>query len=196
MTSTTIDQARGTPIGLRGPMSIGAVLSAAGSVGYIAMNFYDGSPRDAYSHPLGIVASFLGAAGALCLALALVRWRTSLPQWAVTGAAVGLIATSANAWYFCTGIVGLADHTSDALFMEILTSPWVFVMAAPKMILCLVTFAALAVSGWRDRSIPRLASIVLGVGAVLSLIPPHPPGLLMAALAFFVISRGEVAAKS
>jgi hypothetical protein len=176
------------PNGRATPFQVGSVLSAVGSLGYVAMNFV-GTPREAYAHPANVVACALAAAGALVLALGMMRWRPPLPPWMVALSAAGLAAAAANAWFFATGTTGLARGLDDATFDRLMVSDWMLAMALPKMLLCLVGFIALGVTGWRTRAIPRTAAAALVVGGVLSLIPPHPPGLICVSVALLVIAR-------
>ena len=173
--------------------SVGCVLAALGSVAYISLNGME--PREAYSHPVGIVGGLVATAGVVLLALVLVGWRSALPGWAVRTAAAGLVFVAANTWFFGIGIVAVADHTSDAVFETIGTSGWMWGMYFPRMLLCLVAFVTMGVAGWRQRSIPRPAAVILVLAGVLSIWPPYPPGLILASLAFFLIARSGMAAK-
>ena len=186
--TTTPTLTRSTGAGLANAFGIGASLAAVGSVGYISLNWMD-NPREAYMHPVGIVSCMIATAGITVLALALARWRTSLPGWAVLTAAAGLVLTAAGAWFFATGIVAIGQFTDDELFEDIGTSGWAMAMWIPKILLCLVSFAALAITGWRSRAIPRAAAAAFGFAALASLMPVHPPGILFASLALFLVSR-------
>jgi hypothetical protein len=196
-TSTSSPPAVSTESSLSTVTAVGTVFAALGSIGYIAPHLVDDDivPRDAFASPLGIGACLVATVGALLMGLSLVRWRVALPGWAVLGAATGLVFVAANTWFFGTGIVAVADHTDDALFETIGTSGWIWAMYFPKMLLCLVSFVALGVAGWRRRSIPRPAAAVLALAGVLSLVPPHPPGLVLASLAFFLIARSGMTAR-
>lgn len=178
--------------GLRQALGVGSVLAALGSLGYIALNFSGGSPREAYALPANFVACSIATAGIVLLTLAMMRWRSGLPQWAVLTGAAGLAFTAANAWFFGTGIIAVADSTDDETFEQIGMSSWIMVMAAPKMVLCLVAFGVMAVAGWRSRAVPRSAAASFGAAGVLSLIPPHAPGVLFAALGLFLVSRADL----
>jgi hypothetical protein len=193
MTNTTTIAPAATQsggVGLANAFGVGSVLAALGSLGYISLNWMD-SPREAYMHSVGIVSCMVATAGIVVLALAVARWRTSLPGWAVLTAAAGLVFTAAGAWFFATGIVAIGEYTDDDLFEEIGTHGWMVAIWIPKIILCLIAFATLAVAGWRSRAIPRAASVAFGIAAVASLMPVHPPGILLASLAFFLVSRTQ-----
>ncbi|WP_328996071.1 hypothetical protein OG394_15585 [Kribbella sp. NBC_01245] len=168
--------------------AVGSVLAALGSVGYISLN--DDSPREAFSNPVSTAAGVAATVGAVVLALALARWRTTLPVWAQTSAAAGLVMVATNSWFSGTGIRAISDHTDDQLFERLIfEAPWIMVMSLPKMVLCLVAFIALAVAGWRKRSLPRSSSVLLVLAGVVSVWPPYPPGLLLASAALFIASR-------
>ena len=132
-------------------LAVGSVLAGLGSVGYIAMNFHSGTPREVYALPLSAATSAIATLGLVILAIGVTRWRVALPAWARTVTAAGLIMTAATSWFFATGIVAFAEETDDKTFDEVGASTWIMVMALPKMLLCLVGFATLAVSGWRSR---------------------------------------------
>lgn len=176
--TTTLGQAFG----------VGSVLAAVGSLGYIGLNFV-GNAREAFAHPPGAVAGVIATTGVAILALALMRWRTELPGWAVVAAAAGMLGAAIGVWFWSVGIVGIASNTDDARFDELAWSPWVnFGMYAPKIVFGLLGFGALAVTGWRTRAIPRLACGAFALAALLSVFPPHPPALLLASLGMFLIS--------
>ena len=107
----------------------------------------------------------------------------------MTTASAGLLFTAAIAWFNGTRIVAVANGNTDAQFDDIGTSAWIVIMAAPKMILGLVGFLALAVTGWRDRSLSRPASILLALGALASLLPPFPPGVLLVSIGLILVAR-------
>lgn len=196
MRSTTpTGPARPSRVGLAEALGVGSVLAAVGSIGYISLNSID-SAREAYMHPVGIVSCMVATVGIVVLALGLAQWRTSLPGWAVMTTAAGLAFTAAGAWFFATGIVAIGELTDDELFEDIATQGWMFAIWVPKVVLCLVGFAALAVTGWRSRAIPRPAAAAFGLAAVASLMPVHPPGILPASLAVFLISRTRPESRS
>ena len=190
MTDTMIAPETTQPaaVGLANAFGVGSVLAVLGSLGYVSLNWID-SPREAFIHPVGIVSCMVATIGIVVLALTVARWRTTLPDWAVLTAAAGLVFTAVGAWFSGTGTVAIGEFTDDDLFEDIGTHGWMIAMWIPKMVLCLVAFATLAVAGWRSRAIPRAACGAFGLAAVASLMPVHPPGILLAALAFFVVSR-------
>jgi predicted branched-subunit amino acid permease len=60
---------------------------------------------------------------------------------------------------------------------------------APKILLGLVGFLALAIAGWRRRAISRGACVLLVLTAVVSLLPPYPPTGILAGLAIAWAAR-------
>ncbi|TDE35704.1 hypothetical protein [Actinomadura sp. 6K520] len=167
------------------PFLAGPALIVAGSLGFIALNGLP--PREAYHHPVNVVASALAAVGCLIVSLALARWRTALPQWAVLASAAGVWFAGAVAWGQATIIVAAAVNTDNATFDGLFfASPWVLGGMAPKSILCLVGFLGLAIAGWRRRSVPRSAAVLFALAALLSLGPPFPPGMIVASLAIVI----------
>jgi hypothetical protein len=197
-TTATSTAAVQTPNGSRSlsaAFSVGAVLAILGSLGFIYMNSYP--PREAYAHPVNIVACVLAAIGCLVLSFALMRWRTALPGLAVVSSAAGVFFAAASAYDQGTAFVAVATKTDDALFEELFFGDlWVLGGMLPKVLLCLVGFLTLAIVGWRRRSIPRVAAVILAVAAIVSIWPPFPPGIILASIAFFIISRGPVEARS
>jgi hypothetical protein len=172
-------------------LAIGSVLAALGCVGYISLN--GGTPRESFSNPVSTVAGIAATIGAVVLALTLAKWRTTtLPAWALTVAAAGLVMVAANSWFAATGIRAIADHTDNEQFKELMfEAPWLIAMSVPNMLLCLVGFIALAVAGWRQRSLPRSSSVFLVLAGLASVFPAYPPGLLLASAALFIVSRSE-----
>jgi hypothetical protein len=179
---------------LSAAFSVGAVLAVLGSLGFISLNSLP--PREAYAHPVGIVTYALAAIGCLILAFGLMRWRTTLPGWAVVASAAGLVFAAASAYAQGTFTVAAAVKTDNELFDQLFFgSPWVLGGMAPKSLLCLAGFLTLAIAGWRQRSIPRSAATLLGVAGILSIWPPYPPGVIAASMAFLIISRGPTEAR-
>jgi Na+/melibiose symporter-like transporter len=194
-TITASVETRSSSKSLSTAFSVGAVLAIIGSLGFISLNGL--SPREAYAHPVGIVTCILSAIGCLVLAFALMRWRTTLPGWAVVTSAAGVFIAAANAYAQGTVIVAAATNTDNELFNKLFfESPWTLGSMAPKSLLCLVGFLALAIAGWRQRSIPRFAAALLGIAGIVSIWPPYPPGIILASIALFLISRGPLEARS
>ena len=172
-------------------VAAGSVIAALGALMYISVGVLQtGTSREDFASPINIAGSIIATIGIAIILQALARQRALGPSWAVTTASAGLLFTAAIAWFNGTGIVALANGTTtDAQFDDIGTSAWIVIMAAPKMILCLVGFLALAVTGWRNRSLSRAASILLALGALASLLPPFPPGVLLVSIGLILVAR-------
>jgi hypothetical protein len=176
------------------PPSVGSVLAALGALSFISVIvFYpDATPREAYKSAGSVAAGVLATFGLVITVFSLLRWRTSLPTWAVLTAATGMFFTAANAWYFSTAINAAVNVTTDSRFEDLGDSPWFFATLAPKMALCLVGFVGLAVAGWRQRSIPRSAAVLLALAGLASAaFPAFPPGVLLSSVAFYLIAGSE-----
>jgi len=85
-------------------------------------------------------------------------------------------------WSLATLAPHMATLVSDSEYDEFTT--YLILFPLPKMILGLVGFTALGVSGWRRRTIPRGAAALLILAGVASLWWAYPPGALLGALAF------------
>lgn len=175
--------------------AVGCVLATLGSIAYMSMNGME--PREAFVHPFSIASGMVTTIGILLLSLGLMRWRTTLPGWAVVACAAGFWAAGANAWSLSTVTVAAAVKTTNEEFENLFfESPWVLLELVPKSLLCLVGFLALAITGWRRRSIPRPVAALLGLAGVLSIWPPYPPGLIVASLALFLIARAGMTSRA
>jgi hypothetical protein len=173
-----------------GLLTAGSVIAALGALMYISVGVLQtGTSREDFASPINIAGSIMVTIGIAFILQALARQRALGPSWAVTTASAGLLFTAAIAWFNGTGIVAVANGTTDAQFDDIGVSAWIVIMAAPKMILGLVGFLGLAVTGWRDRSLSRPASILLALGALASLLPPFPPGVLLVSIGLILVAR-------
>ncbi len=171
-------------------VAAGSVIAALGALMYISVGVLQtGTSREDFASPINIAGSIIATIGIAIILQALAGQRALGPSWAVTTASAGLLFTAAIAWFNGTGIVAVANGTTDAQFDDIGVSAWIVIMAAPKMILGLVGFLALAVTGWRDRSLSRPASILLALGALASLLPPFPPGVLLVSIGLILVAR-------
>jgi hypothetical protein len=179
---------------LSAALALGAVLATLGSLGFISLNSLP--PREAYAHPVSVVTCAMATIGCLILSFALLRWRSTLPGWAVVASAAGLFFAAASAYAQGTFTVAAATKTDNELFDELFFgSPWVLGGMLPKSLLCLAGFLALAIVGWRRRSIPRAAAALLGFAGILSIWPPYPPGVIAAAIAIVLIARRPIEAR-
>jgi len=171
---------------------VGASLAIVGSLMYVSLGGKE--PRDAWINPVGVVGAVVGTVACILLSYALVQWRTTLPRWAVLTSAVGIWFAGACSWSYATLMPGMADATSTPAEFDDLVSNdfWMVVFPlGPKSLLCLVGFLAIAIAGWRSRAIPRSACVFFGIGAILSIWPPYPPGLIMGSIALLIVARSE-----
>ena len=174
-----------------GLLAAGSVIAALGALVFASVVVLQTglTSREAFASPISIAGSIIATIGIAIILPALARQRGLGPSWAVTTASAGLLFAAADAWFVGTGIVAVANGTADAQFDDIGASAWIVIMAGPKMILCLVGFLALAVTGWRDRSLSRAASVLLPLGALASLLPPFPPGVLLVSVGLILVAR-------
>ncbi|WP_433200277.1 hypothetical protein ACQP00_28470 [Dactylosporangium sp. CS-047395] len=120
---------------------------------------------------------------------------TRLPGWALQIAAAGCAFIAAGAWtmtmYANHVLVLLTDEQVEQLVNR--SGTYLDLFWLPKMVLCVAGFAALAIAGWRRRAISRGACALLGLAAVVSLLPPHPPTGVLAGLALVWAVRSAAA---
>jgi hypothetical protein len=189
MTVDRIQQSEaGTRFAIQAGGLIGAVGAAAAISGVVFMS--DLSQREGARSPLSFTANVLVAVGFLIAALALASSSAYLgmPRWAVLLSAAGCVMVSAVAWGIATFGVETARLVTDKQWEH----PGVMLVVAfvPKMILCAIGFGTFAVVGWRTRTLPRGACILLGFAALVSgLVAPHQPGALVAGLALAWAAR-------
>jgi hypothetical protein len=112
---------------------------------------------------------------------------TRFPAWALQLTAAGCAFVAAVAWAQATTWPHMASLLSDAQ-MEAGTG-FLDLLWYPKMLLCSAGLAALAFVGWRRAAAPKGVLVLLGVAAVASLMPPYPPGALLAGLALTWLAR-------
>ncbi|NRQ34020.1 hypothetical protein HII36_19495 [Nonomuraea sp. NN258] len=164
----------------------GGLVGAMGAAAYISSFFLlsDLSGREAVRSPLCVTANVLITIGFVTVALALpaLAGPLRLPRWAAVTAGLGCAFLATIAWAMATIGVDFAGTVTDAQW----DSPGLpaFLGVVPKMLLCAVGFAALAVAGWRGRGIPRGACVLLVLaGVVAVLLMPHQPTALLGGLA-------------
>lgn len=181
--------------GLASAFIVGAISSILGSAGYISQN----KPliEDAYLNAISFTAGVLATIGLLLLTFGLLRWRTTLPNWAILLSAAGLWFAGWQAIDSVTtlpAIVALEEIDTET-FMGAMT--W-YVMAAMvvKSVCCLVGFVTLGVAGLKQGSIPKSAAILLILAGLASIIPPYPPGLIAFSVAALLISRSGIQTRS
>ncbi len=166
---------------------VGVVASAAFIAGFVLLS--ELSFREAARSPYQVAVNVLAtlAFGGLAAAIPGLARAIDVPRWTVYVSAAACAGISAMAWSLATVAPHFTSYVSDDEYLEF--SPWLLLLPAPKMILGLVGFVALAVIGWRRRAIPRGAAVMLGLAGAASLWWAYPPGALLAALAFAWIAK-------
>jgi hypothetical protein len=178
-------------ISARQALSIGSILSIVGAAGYVATPIVnsDATAREAFASPINIAGSLIATVGLLFILYAFARDAVPGPSWAVVVSATGIFFAAAMTWFFATGMVAVTGFTTDNLFDDISSSGWNLIMALPKMLFCLIGFLGLAIAGWKQGTLPRAACVFLALAAVASIIPPFPPGVILASIALLLIAR-------
>ncbi|MDP4505126.1 hypothetical protein [Nonomuraea turcica] len=164
----------------------GGLIGATGAAAYISSFFLlsDLSGREAVRSPLCVTANVLITIGFVTLALALpaLTRPATMPRWVTVTAGLGCAFLAAAAWAMATFGADVAGTVTDAQW----DSPGLLALAGliPKMVLCGLGFAALAVAGWKGRGISRGACVLLILAALAAvLLPPHQPAALLGGLA-------------
>ncbi|GAA1389472.1 hypothetical protein GCM10009613_28440 [Pseudonocardia kongjuensis] len=167
-------------------VAAGGLVTAVGAAAYVSAHVLLAgmSGREAVGSPLCVTANLVMTAGLVTLVLGLPSFgaRSGLPRVAVAVAVAACVFAAANAWSMGTELAGLTGLVTDAQW-EAMDNPMVLLSRVPKMVLGLVGFGALAVAGWRRRAFSRGACVLLALGAVVGLLPPHQPGALVAGVA-------------
>ncbi len=168
-----------------------ALLAALGSLAYISTVAAGGdlSAREAFLLPVGVVGCVLSTVGCLGLALRLPVEITA-PRWAVWSTAAALAFVMAQAWATATVVVGLAGQVDDVTFDAVGSSWGLTVFMLPKIPLGVVGLMGLAVVAWRVGP-SRGAAGLLALASLAFLLPPFPPGLLLACLGLIWTSRAK-----
>jgi hypothetical protein len=172
-------------------LTIGSILAALGSLGYISSVIFAGdlSNREAFETPLNAIVGITATAGLVLIALAMGRGGVLGTGWPVLVATAALIFTIANSWFFGVGILAFTDVVSDEQFDTIVNDGRLVLMTAPKMLLALIGFVALGLAGWRSGSMPRAAAVFLVLGGIVSVWPPYPPGIVLFSIGVFIAAR-------
>jgi len=170
----------------------GGLIGAVGAAAYISSFalLSDLTGREAVRSPLCVTANMLMTLGFAVVALALpsLAAHTRLPRWALLTAAAACLFIAATAWGLATFAVEATRTATDSQWDH----PGAFVTVAflPKMLIGAAGFAALAVTGWRRRAVPRVTCLLLGLTAVVALVlPPHQPTALLAGLGLAWLAR-------
>jgi hypothetical protein len=170
---------------------IGGAAALLGSLAYIstAVTSQNLSSREAFLLPVGITGCVVATFGVAVLVVFLPHAVGELPGVAVGLATTALVFTAVVAWVQGTVVVGIASHTEDSVFDDIGASAGLTVFFLPKALLGFIGFGALAVAGWRSRTFERRVAALLGIGAMLYLLPPYPPGLVVVSAALLASVR-------
>lgn len=173
-------------------LAVGSVLALAGAglvFGWAGLRAGD-ELQDIVTGPGQIIGCAVATVGLVCLVVALPRVLGGFPRWAVTATVAGLVFAVVDAWYNATTGVAVAGQVGEADYTAVIESLGQFVMLVPKMLLGAAGLLGLALAG---RQVPGLVSrpvaVLLGLAALASLVPPFMPGVLLASVAFLLLSR-------
>lgn len=178
---------RSAALGVR----VGGAATVLGSLAFVSTVVTGGdlSPRESFLVPTAVVGSGVAAVGLVLLIHFVPRLFATLPGWVLGLVVAALAATLVLAWFDATGVVGIATATTDPVFDDIGASVGLLALMAPKSVLGLIGFGALAVVGRRSGVLGTSAAVLLGLGALVSLLPPFPPGLLLISAGLLVAAR-------
>lgn len=169
----------------------GGLVGALGSAAYAASVVVapDLTVREAATHPLVLTANVVVALAFVALAVTIrgLAELTGLPRWALAVTAAGCAFVGAVALTQATALPHMVGLISDA--EAELSSGYLVLMWLPKIALCAVGLAGLAVAGWRRRSLSRGLCVLLAVAGLVSVVPPYPPGALLTGLALAWLAR-------
>jgi hypothetical protein len=175
---------------------IGALTAAALAGGLSAAAFIAGFTvlpsqtfREGMLTPYSIVNNVVTTLAFAVLAAATPTLRRVLdvPRWALYLAAAAFAAIAAMSWSLATLAPDMAKFVTDEEFDTF--TAYLVLFPLPKMLLGLVGFTALGVTGWRRRAIPRGSSVLLVLAGVASLWWAYPPAALLSTLALAWIVR-------
>ncbi len=132
--------------------------------------------REGVLTPYSIVNNVVTTVAFGCLAMAVPTLRRVLdvPRWALYLSSAAFAAVAAMSWSLATLAPDMAKFVSDSEFDQF--TAYLILFPLPKMILGLVGFTALGVSGWRRRALPRGAAALLILAGIASLWWAYPPG--------------------
>jgi hypothetical protein len=195
-TDRTSRHAPHPPGGDRGSSStvavqIGAAASLLGSLAFIStvLGKEGLTPRESFLLPLGVAGCVIASVGLALLVGVVPALLSAFPGWVRAVVSATLAFTLASAWFNATAVIGIATHTSDPVFDEIGASAALVAFMAPKALLGLVAFGALAMLGLRRRLLRRHVAAVFALAAVASLLPPFPPALVLASVGLLLMGR-------
>jgi hypothetical protein len=181
-----------------GPISTAALVAVLSSVAFIAgfALLSDLSQRESTLSPYTLTVNVLTTLSFAGLAFSIPSLGrvVDVPRWVINTCAAACAAVAAMSWSLVTIAAHYASQVSDDQFMEF--TMYLNIFPAPKMVLGLVGFVALGVYGWRRRSVPRGACVLLILAGVLSLWWAYPPATIFAGLAFGWIAKSADASSS
>lgn len=195
---TAADSMTSTPTTTSTPATtavrVGATATLLGSLAFISTVAAGGdlSARESFLLPVGIVGSAIATAGLAVLLWSLPPLLVRLPRWVSATVVAALGFTLALTWFDATAIVGIASTTTDPVFDAIGSSAGVSALFVPKSLLGVVAFGSLAFHGLRAGVLGRAGAALIGLGAVVYLLPPYPPGLVLVSIGLLVATRHTV----
>jgi len=165
----------------------GALSSAAFIAGFALLAGQSQREQTLSPYTLTInVLTTLAFAG-LAVTIPSLRRALDVPAWVLYTCSAACAAVAAMAWSLATVANHVATQVSDEKFTEF--TVYLSLLPAPKMVLGLVGFVALGVTGWRRRSVPRGACALLVIAGITSLWWAYPPATIFAGLVFLWIAR-------
>lgn len=179
-----------TTDGTRTAVVAAGLVGALGCVAYVLSVVIapETTTREATRSPLVVTANIVVTLAFIGLAITLAQLaRDRIPRAVRYLTATYAAFVAVVAWALAT----MGAHTAGLLTDEEMdrTSAYFHLLQAPKMVLGLVALTALAVVGWRRRAFSRGAAAVLLLAGLVSLIPPYPPGALLAAIGLVWAAR-------
>ena len=128
-------------------------------------------------HFIGAAFTLLGLPGLFA------QQRESLPRWGVVGFVLSLLG---NAMFLGTGMITAFIWPMLAFYAPLCIGVGGPIFGSPLSLPAFSLTAVLIVSGYvlfgfatlRAGVLPRVATVVLVIGAILGMLPPHPVGAL------------------
>jgi hypothetical protein len=188
------DLAAATGAATRTTVTAAGLAAAIACAGIVAgwLLFADISQAAAALEPVNVVACLIAGAAFAVLAVALpgLAATSRLPRIPVTLAALACAFITIPAWTFGTVVPHLAAHTSPAQFDKLGHVDFrLFLLNLPMIVLSLVGFVSLAVTGWRRRAMSRAACVLLVVAAIATVMGDFAPAGILAGIAIAWTAR-------
>jgi hypothetical protein len=183
---STLDSARTAVVA----GSVLGVLGALTALGW-ALSNPDDPAREIVTGPGQVIGCFAAAIGCTILLLALPRVLRGLSPWAVGTTVAAIAFVLVDAWYAGTTAVAVANGVDEAAYDSIYESGWVFAFYLPKMLLGLLGFSGLAMSGKRTSLVSTPLCVLLVVAGLASLVPPFMPGMIVGGVALALVARSK-----